>query len=122
MENIKLLIPKKSEYISTIRLTTSSLSNIKGFNIEIIEDIKVLISEICTFFINNISSNDKPFSIEYFMQDDWLKVEVSDLNEGQITEENKKNSDMCILIIESLADDCNIDLAGKKLSFKKNIN
>lgn len=122
MENIKLLIPKKSEYISTIRLTTSSLSNIKGFNIEIIEDIKVIISEICTFFINNISLNDKPFIIEYFMEDDWLKVEVSDLNDGQITEENKKNSDMCILIIESLADDYSIDLEGKKLSFKKNIN
>jgi len=122
MENIKLIIPKKSEYISTIRLTASSLSNIKGFNIEIIEDIKVIISEICTFFINNISLNDKPFIIEYFMERDSLKVEVSDLNDGQITEENKKNSDMCILIIESLADDYNIDLAGKKLSFKKNLN
>ena len=40
MENVKLIIPKKSEYLSTIRLTTSALSNINGYNVDDIEDLK----------------------------------------------------------------------------------
>lgn len=121
MEIVKLEIPKKSEYISTIRLTTSALSNIIGFNIDDIEDIKVIISEICTFFISNIKLNDKPLLFEFISEENSLNVTVTDLNDGKITEENKKNSEMCILIIESLADDYNINLVENKLSFKKNL-
>ncbi|MDF2675756.1 MAG: rsbW [Bacillota bacterium] len=119
MEIVKLEIPKKSEYISTIRLTTSALSNIIGFNIDDIEDIKVIISEICTFFISNIKLNEKPLLFEFISEVNSLNVTVTDLNDGEITEENKKNSEMCILIIESLADDYNINLVENKLNFKK---
>ena len=119
MENVKLIIPKKSEYLSTIRLTTSALSNINEYNIDDIEDLKVIISEICNFFINNIEKNVKPLEIEYFIENGTFKIEVSDLNEGEITENNKINSEMCILIIESLADEFEIDLENKKISFEK---
>ena len=119
MENVKLIIPKKSEYLSTIRLTTSALSNRNGYNIDDIEDLKVIISEICNFFINNIEKSEKPLEIEYFIENGTLKIEVSDLNEGEITEKSKINSEMCILIIESLADECEIDLENKKICFEK---
>lgn len=119
MENVKLIIPKKSEYLSTVRLTTSALSNINGYNIDDIEDLKVIISEICNFFINNIEKDEKPFEIEYFIENCTFKIEVSDLNEGEITENNKLNSEMCILIIESLADEYEIDLENKKICFEK---
>jgi len=122
VDNISLTIPKKSEYISTIRLTTSALSNVSCFNIEDIEDIKVIISEVCIFFINNVEKNSLPFKIEYFIASNSLKVEVSDLNEGNITENNKANSEMCIMIIESLADNYNFDLENKKIIFEKNMN
>jgi len=121
MEKVKLIIPKKSEFISTIRLTTSALSNIEEFNIDIIEDLKVIVSEICVFFINNIEKNEKPLEIEYFIEKDKFKVVITDLNDGEITEYNKKSSEMCMLIIESLADKYAIDLENKKLSFEKNI-
>ena len=121
MEKVKLIIPKKSEFISTIRLTTSALSNIEEFNIDIIEDLKVIVSEICVFFINNIEKNEKPLEIEYFIEKDKFKVIVTDLNDGEITEHNKKNSEMCMLIIESLVDKYEIDLENKKLCFIKNI-
>jgi len=122
MDNISLTIPKKSEYMSTIRLTTSALSNISCFNIDDIEDLKVIISEVCTFFINNVERSSQPFKIEYFIGSNSLKVEVSDLNEGNITENNKENSEMCIMIIESLADNYNFDLENKKIKFEKNMN
>lgn len=121
MDKINLNIPKKSEYMSTIRLTTSALSNLNGFNIDDIEDLKVIISEVCTFFISNIEENNKPLSIEYQVEEERLIVEVSDLNDGKIDEKNKANSEMCIMIIESLADNYNFDLENKKIIFEKNL-
>lgn len=119
MENVKLIIPKRSEYLSTIRLTTSAISNINGYNIDEIDDIKVIISEICIFFINSNEKNDKPFEIEYFIEKNKLKIEVCDLNDGEITENNKTDSEMCILIIESLADKYKVDLQNKRICFEK---
>lgn len=121
MDKINLNIPKKSEYMSTIRLTTSALSNLNGFNIDDIEDLKVIISEVCTFFISNIEENNKPLSIEYQVEEKRMIVEVSDLNDGKIDEKNKANSEMCIMIIESLADNYNFDLENKKIIFEKNL-
>jgi serine/threonine-protein kinase RsbW len=122
MEKIKLTIPKKSEYMSTIRLTTSALSNLKGFNIDEIEDLKVIISEVCTFFISNVENNSEPLEINYEISGNNLIVEVADLNSGEISEENRTNSDMCVMIIESLADNHNFDLKNKKIIFEKCIN
>lgn len=122
MDKINLIIPKKSEYISTIRLTCSALSNLNGFNVDEIEDIKVIISEVCTFFINNINQDNEPFDIKFFIDENKLTVEVTDLNSGEISEENRTNSDMCILIIESLADNYNFDLENKKIIFEKCLN
>lgn len=122
MEKINLVIPKKSEYMSTIRLTTSALSNLKGFNVYEIEDIKVIISEVCTFFINNIENSSEPLDIKFEINDDNLSVEVTDLNIGEISDNNKTNSEMCVMIIESLADNYNFDLEKKKIIFEKSIN
>lgn len=117
MDKIFLTIPKKSEYMSTIRLATSALSNLKRFNVDEIEDIKVIISEICTFFINYITKDNEPLSISYEISDNNLKIEVTDLNDGIINDESL--SDMSIMIIESLSDNYNCDLINKKITFEK---
>jgi len=117
MDNIFLKIPKKSVYMSTIRLTTSAVANLKGFNVDDIEDIKVIISEICTFFINNVVQIDEPLNISYEISENNIKVEVTDLNEGIINDDSL--SDMSIMIIESLSDNYNFDLKNKKITFEK---
>ena len=117
MDNIYLKIPKKSEYMSTIRLTTSAVSNLKGFNVDDIEEIKVIISEICTFFINNIEQVTEPLDMVYEISENKIKIEVTDLNEGIINEESL--GDMSIMIIESLSDSHNFDLKNKKITFEK---
>lgn len=122
MEKINLTIPKKSEYMSTIRLTTSALSNMNGFNVDEIEDIKVIISEVCTLFINGVENNSEPINIKYEMENGKLNVEVTDLNKGEISEEKSTNNNMSIMIIESLADNYNFDAKSKKIVFEKSIN
>jgi len=119
MDNIVLKIPKKSEYMSTIRLTTSALSSLNGFDIDEISDIKVIISEICTFFIKSINDNTEYFEINYQIYQDKIVVSVSDLNNGDIKEKSNLNVDMSIMIIESLSDDYNYDLNNKTITFEK---
>lgn len=118
MDNIVLKIPKKSEYISTIRLTTSALANLKGFNIDEIEDMKVIISEICTFFIRNNIESSEELEIKYQILQDKIIVSVMDLNEGQISDLNLSD-DMSIMIIESLSDFYKYDLKNKIITFEK---
>lgn len=119
MDKILLKIPKKSEYMSTIRLTSSSLFNLNGFNIDEIEDIKVIISEICTFFIKNLSCSTEDFEISYQVFKNKIIVTVADLNDGELSDESL-NNDMSILIIESLSDNFNYDLNNKTITFEKN--
>jgi len=118
MDSIVLKIPKKIQYISTIRLTTSALVSINQFNIDEIEDIKVIISEICTFFINNIENDTDSFEIIYENYDNKVVIKVIDLNEGMLPVDNLK-SQMSLLIIDSLADNYNIDYENKAITFEK---
>lgn len=45
---IEIKIPAKPEYVGVIRLTTSGIAGRMGFTYEIIEDLKIAISEACT--------------------------------------------------------------------------
>ena len=118
MDRVLLRIPKKSEYMSTIRLTSSALSNLRGFNIDEIEDIKVTVSEICTFFINNLKNDINDLEINYEIFSNKIIVTVADLNEGQISEDCLKDN-MSIMIIESLSDNYSYDLNNKIITFEK---
>lgn len=118
MDKILLKIPKKSEYMSTIRLTSSALSNINRFNIDDIEDIKVIVSEICTFFIKNLNRNTEDFEISYQVSQNKIIVTVADLNDGELSVESL-NDDMSIMIIESLSDNFNYDFNNKTITFEK---
>lgn len=119
MDNIVLKIPKKSEYMSTVRLTTSALANSNDFNIDEIEDMKVIISEACTFFIKNIVENTQCFEIKYEIYPDKILVSVLDLNEGQLSGDTGINDDMSIMIINSLSDAYKYDMGKKTITFEK---
>ncbi|HHZ02403.1 MAG TPA: histidine kinase [Tissierellia bacterium] len=118
MDNIILKIPKKIQYMSTIRLTTSALVNINQFNVDEIEDIKVIISEICTFFINNIENDTEGFEITYEIYTNKVVIKVVDLNEGTLPSIDTKNQ-MSLMIIDCLADNYNIDYKNKTITFEK---
>lgn len=118
MDRVLLRIPKKSEYMSTIRLASSALSNLRGFNIDEIEDIKVTVSEICTFFINNLKNDINDLEINYEIFSNKIIVTVADLNEGQIPKDCLKDN-MSIMIIESLSDNYSYDLNNKIITFEK---
>lgn len=121
MDLIKIEIPKKSKYMSCIRLSTAAIANIHNFSIDKIEDIKVVISEICVFFINNIKENKKNILLEFFLKDDILNIVITDKNNTKILVNNIEN-EMFFLIIDSLADSYEFDYNNNKIIFQMKLD
>lgn len=129
MNEVKLEVPKKSEFISCIRLTSAAFANIFKYDYEKIEDIKVVISEVCTYFINNIKSCSEPFLIEYKFLNNEIKVKITDKNKDDIDDCNRYNkidcnreqNQMFRLIIDSLTDNYRMDYDSNTITFIINL-
>lgn len=102
-DSVILRIPSKPDYISLVRLTSSSISYKCGLNVDEIEDIKVAIGEAC---INSLSLNDnETIVIEFNLDDDKLVINVSDVIENiPDNMDETRDRELGILIIKSLMD------------------
>ena len=102
-DSVLLTIPNKPDYISLVRLTSSSLCNKCKLNIDEIEDIKVSIAEAC---LNSLSLTDKDsINIEFNIDEEKLIIQVSGAVENIPDDlSEKKDRELGILIIKSLMD------------------
>lgn len=117
-DSILLKIPNKPDYISLVRLTTSSIANEMGFDFDTIEDIKVSIGEAC---INSLQfCNKDSISIVYEAYMDKLTIEVSNCCSNIPDQmDEKKDRELGILIIKSLMD--KVDFTDKGIEMTKYI-
>lgn len=102
-DTISVSIPKKPDYISTIRLISSSLGNKIGYNIDQIEDLKVAMGEACILSFGK--SLDDEVKIVYNLLEEKLEVVVSWANNLSEVNEETKETNMGKMIIESLMDE-----------------
>lgn len=117
-DSIELNIPSKVDYISIIRLTSSSLANNLGFNVDDIEDIKVCISEACVNILN--FSDTKQINILFCLEDDNISISIDNVLKDIDDElENSKQGKMGLLIINSLMD--KVEFQEDKLTMIKYI-
>ena len=99
MDKIFVKIPSEKKYISTVRLSISSIANTIAMDIECIEDLKVSISEVMNLFVDESSF----FEISIAVIEDKIEIEVLpdiSISEIQQKEENK----FALLILENLVD------------------
>jgi serine/threonine-protein kinase RsbW len=73
-ETIELILPFKAEYVSTARLTASSVASKMGFNIEEVEDIKVALSEVCSKLVSRGSKVVDSYRIVFKLFKDKLTI------------------------------------------------
>ncbi len=73
-DNVTLTLPAKSEYVSTARLTASSVANRIGFNIDEIEDIKVAVAEVCNMILSKSNSEISQYKILFEINSDKLII------------------------------------------------
>ncbi len=72
-DNVILVLPLKNEYVSTARLTVSSVANRIGFNIDEVEDIKVAVSEVCNIILSQAEELVQ-FKISFEIYKDRLEI------------------------------------------------
>lgn len=116
-EIIELIIPSKPDFISVARLTSSSIANKLGLNIDDIEDIKVSIAEAC---INALNKSDE-INIKFEIEEDKLIMKVDNVSPTKdIDEDLDKEIELGILIIRSLMDEVNfIDEGVEMIKYLK---
>lgn len=116
---IQLRIPKNSNYIGITRMTAASIGSKMNFNIDDIEDIKVIVSEISIFYINYLKDNHYGFEIEFQIHSDKLDISFLDLNTGKL---DVDEDDLSLMIIQSLSDDFQMDAENNKAKITKNLS
>jgi putative anti-sigma regulatory factor, serine/threonine protein kinase len=99
MEKITINIPSNKKYIKSIRLFTASLASDLGFNIEQVEDLRVVVSEAINYKIS-----DQDITIEFLPEDKNLSIKV--IGKDKTLDERALN--MRDLILKELADEVNI--------------
>ncbi|MCF6465972.1 ATP-binding protein [Clostridium sp. Cult2] len=108
----KLTIPSKPDYISVARLTSSSIANKVGFNIDDIDDIKVSIAEACINALNRAEHIDIKFTI----QENKFIMSVNNVSMyDNNNEDTNKEMKLGILIIKSLMDEVNFSKEGVEM-------
>lgn len=95
MDTISLTIPPKTIYLKSMRLLAASLASDMGFDIEEVEDIRVVVSEAI-----NYKMSDRDIKINFYVKENLMKVEVIG-KDREIEEENLKIKQ---IILEQLAD------------------
>lgn len=100
METIKLQIPPNTIYLKSIRLMAASLASDIGFDIEEVEDIRVVVSEAC-----NYKMSDEDIKIEFDVDFGFMQIRVS----GKDREIEKENLKIQKIILEQLADKVEVD-------------
>lgn len=114
MDIIKLSIPKKADYISIARLTTSGIGHSMALNVEDIEDLKLAIGEAC---INSlILDNKEKINLKFEISEIKLSIEVTDVKENiPETLSDRRERELGLLIIKSLMDEVIFSDHGVKM-------
>ncbi|MFK4998572.1 anti-sigma B factor RsbW [Bacillus sp. N9] len=119
---IEMKVPAKAEYVGVIRLTLSGIASRMGFTYELIEDLKIAVSEATTNAVQHAykASEDGEIVVGFALYEDRIEVMVADsgqsFNLQQIREETGPYKDniqieflreggLGLYLIESLMDE-----------------
>lgn len=105
---VELILPFKAEYVSTARLVASSIANRIGFDIEVIEDIKVAISEVCSKIVNIGSNVTESYKIIFSINEKEIKVTLCCEDTSLKCIFDAENDRLAVDIINALMD--NVEL------------
>jgi serine/threonine-protein kinase RsbW len=81
---VRLTIPARAEYIALCRLALTGLSRLQTFSDEVLEDLKLALTEACTNSVRHAYGEGDRGTVEilYELHPDRLEIEVSDQGGG----------------------------------------
>lgn len=107
-DTVSILVPRKAEYVSVVRLTASGLASRMGFDIDEIEDIKVSISEVINRMIDKGISSES-IRIDFCLDADRMKIDFT-LEDGSPRDLfDGEEEGFAFEIIRSLMDEVNLN-------------
>jgi len=73
-DEIVINLPKKAEYLSFIRLAVSGLVSKIGFDIDVVEDIKVVVSEICSRIVSSDCVSSQYYDVKFKLYENGFQA------------------------------------------------
>lgn len=112
MENmIEIKIPPRREFIPTLRFAAGIFANSLGFDIEKIEDIKLVVGEACNNSVLYGDAADNEITVKFYSREEAMFIEVTDKGYGFEIDayrdpvlERPEEGGFGIYIIKSLSD------------------
>ncbi len=111
-DNVTLVLPAKGEFVSTARLTASSVANRIGFNIDEVEDIKVAVSEVCNIILSKVGDEISQYKITFEINSDKLGITFTSDEKELGCFDGKVENEYGLYIIKALMDSvelCNLN-------------
>lgn len=105
---VRVAVPAKEGYISTLRLTTASIAQQQGFDIEAVDDLRVCISEV----LNTLLPSYSIFEVTYYVEEAQLRIVM------QAPKDRQELGDLSLLILDSLMD--HVEFGEQELVLVKN--
>lgn len=81
-DSVILSLPDKPEFISLARMSAAAMANLAGMSYDVIQDIKVALSEACTNALRYGCTNDNHYTVEMSLDNEGLNITVSDTGDG----------------------------------------
>jgi serine/threonine-protein kinase RsbW len=100
---IKLTFPMNAAYVSSARLTASAVANRVSFDIDEIEDIKMAVSEACTYILKTMTGTDNSnFDIQFQLSENQMEITL--VTQG-VKPERHSSDVMSLMMIKALVDE-----------------
>jgi serine/threonine-protein kinase RsbW len=133
VRQVRLTIPARAEYIALCRLALTGLARVQDFGEELLEDLKLALTEACTNSVRHAYAQGSAGTVDimYELHPDRLVIEVSDEG-GGFDPEARVSADQAlaegglgIAIIRAIADEVQIGPQaggkGSRLRFIKTL-
>lgn len=116
MATVEIEIPPRSVYVGVVRLAVASLARSAGLDEEVVDDLKIAVSEACANSVLGLEStgSDERISITFTDDGPSLVLEVADRapQPSDAPVEDSQGFDtrsvMSTALLRSLVDDCTI--------------
>ncbi len=129
---VRLTIPARAEYIALCRLALTGISRLRAFPEEVLEDLKLALTEACTNSVRHAYGEAAAGVVEivYELHPDRLVIEVTDDGEGfdptaRGGDQHVSEGGLGIAIIRAIADEVEIGPRasgrGSRLRFIKTL-
>ncbi len=120
-DNVSLILPARREYVSTARLTASSIANRLGFNIDEVEDIKVAVSEVCNILLAKETDETIRYRINFAINGNMLTITFEGENAPLNCMKDSFENEYGLYIMQALMDSVELCSDSKSIVMTKKI-